>query len=1016
MKRMPLSSILFVSLTILILVSIEHITINAEAAPSTTLYVGGAGPGNYTSIQAAIDNASSGDTIYVYNGTYYENIYINKSVNLVGENREGVIINGSGVGDVIFINGTNWVNISNFTITSSGSQSGDAGIEIYHSTHVHIRNVNISGNEIGIHIEYSSYNTISNNLLVANRDKAILLTGANIPSYYSNNNIISNNIVSNNLGGGIYLGPYCEKNSITGNSCTHNRYDGIQIAGSGVTQQNTIDKNNVSNNARHGIYLLSNNNTITNNICNHNGVYGIYFEGADYNYLNNNSFSYNQHGIYINTNSNNNNISDAICYSNTQAAIYLRDAQDNIIWSSICSSNFYGVVIENTTNTTIMHTKIVSNTEGVKVFGVISGVSIHYCNISHNTLYGVNNSVNVIVDAEHNWWGDSSGPYDPSNDTATGGLYNPNGQGDNVTDYVDYYPWWDSPTGAVPPEIVDNTPGFATTGDAFTFNASVTDNVGVAGVYVEYWYDAGAHTNVSMSNVAGSYWEYSIVVADTLDTLYYVISAVDGSGNWNNSGVGSVAITDNDSPVISNVQDNPDPQEYGGWVNITCSVTDNIGVNVVKVNITYPDGSYINVTMSGSYYYNASYSMLGTYSYFIWANDTSGNSAVSGIYTFTIVEYDKTPPITVCHLSGVMGKNGWYIDEVIVWLNATDDLSGVNVTYYRVDKSDWKIYTAPFIITTDKEHVISFYSIDNAGNIENVKTKTVKIDGTPPWTEIILEGNQSNGWFVSDVLLGFIAQDSCSGVKTIFYKLDDSEWSEYEDVIRVKDEGKHVVWYYAMDKAGNIETLKQATFWIDKNPPFLRIIYPTGGEIVSGSIVIKWFAEDISNLSIDIFYSNDGGTTWHLIADGLNNTGSFIWDTTTVPDGVSYLVKIYATDEAGHTNESMSNYTFIIYNNVLSLELLKPTNGIYIFDRFIFPIKNKTIIIGKITVIASASSGLGVEKVEFYIDNEAAYITYKEPYVWTWDSFAIGFYEIKVIAYDMIKEKEREIRVWIINI
>ena len=42
-----------------------------------TLYVGGTGAGNYTKIQDAIDNASAGDTIRVFNGVYNENIFIN---------------------------------------------------------------------------------------------------------------------------------------------------------------------------------------------------------------------------------------------------------------------------------------------------------------------------------------------------------------------------------------------------------------------------------------------------------------------------------------------------------------------------------------------------------------------------------------------------------------------------------------------------------------------------------------------------------------------------------------------------------------------------------------------------------------------------------------------------------------------------------------------------------------------------------------------------------------------------
>jgi len=91
-------------------------------------------------------------------------------------------------------------------------------------------------------------------------------------------------------------------------------------------------------------------------------------------------------------------------------------------------------------------------------------------------------------------------------------------------------------------------------------------------------------------------------------------------------------------PEIKNITDNPDPQEAGGYVNISCDVTDNVGVNDVKVNITFPDGSYLNESMlGGSYYYNSSYVQVGSYDYFIWANDTSDNANISAVYSFTIM-------------------------------------------------------------------------------------------------------------------------------------------------------------------------------------------------------------------------------------------------------------------------------------------------------------------------------------------------------------------------------------------
>jgi len=101
---------------------------------------------------------------------------------------------------------------------------------------------------------------------------------------------------------------------------------------------------------------------------------------------------------------------------------------------------------------------------------------------------------------------------------------------------------------------------------------------------------------------------------------------------------------DTTPPEISNVDANPDPQETGGYVNITCDVTDNTEVGIVKVNITYPDSSTHNETMLvGSYYYNNTYSQVGTYNYYIWAEDTNSNSDVSTGHSFTINDLSSCP-------------------------------------------------------------------------------------------------------------------------------------------------------------------------------------------------------------------------------------------------------------------------------------------------------------------------------------------------------------------------------------
>jgi len=73
-------------------------------------------------------------------------------------------------------------------------------------------------------------------------------------------------------------------------------------------------------------------------------------------------------------------------------------------------------------------------------------ISVSDSDISGNVSYGINNIVDSnIVNAEYNWWGDITGPYDGSDDRGTGGYYNPDGLGDQVSDYVDYIPWFLDP-------------------------------------------------------------------------------------------------------------------------------------------------------------------------------------------------------------------------------------------------------------------------------------------------------------------------------------------------------------------------------------------------------------------------------------------------------------------------------------------------------------------------------------------------------------------------------------------
>ena len=126
MKRIIITGIVFILIFSVFTTGSNKMSILNNG---NVLYVGGTGPGNYSKIQDAIDNASDGDTIFVYDDSspYYENLVINKSIKLIGENRETTIIDGMEKGYVIKINAEN-ITISNFKIRNGAPKKWGIGI------------------------------------------------------------------------------------------------------------------------------------------------------------------------------------------------------------------------------------------------------------------------------------------------------------------------------------------------------------------------------------------------------------------------------------------------------------------------------------------------------------------------------------------------------------------------------------------------------------------------------------------------------------------------------------------------------------------------------------------------------------------------------------------------------------------------------------------------------------------------------------------------------------------------
>jgi len=139
------------------------------------------------------------------------------------------------------------------------------------------------------------------------------------------------------------------------------------------------------------------------------------------------------------------------------------------------------------------------------------------------------------------------------------------------------------------------------------------------------------------------------------------------------------------------------------------------------------------------------------------------------------ISYDlnTTGPVTNIYFDppNPDGFNNYYISNVTVTLNATGDFE-VNTTYYRINSGNWRIYENPFVLSEDgNEILIEFYSVDDHGNIEEVKSSEINIDKTTPQMDLLWEVYEEDGIFWIGITAD--AFDDCSGMNKVEFFIND---------------------------------------------------------------------------------------------------------------------------------------------------------------------------------------------------------------------------------------------------
>ncbi len=465
------------------------------------------------------------------------------------------------------------------------------------------------------------------------------------------------------------------------------------------------------------------------------------------------------------------------------------------------------------------------------------------------------------------------------------------------------------------PATTDDAPA-GWTASPVTVTLSPTDASGTSGVaQTHYKVDGGSwQTGTSVAVPAPA--DHS---SDGVHTITY--RATDNAGNVESDRTALVRI---DTTAPATTDDAPADWQSTA-VTVTLSTGDGAGSGVALTEYKVDGGSFTTGT-SVSIPAPADHSNDGVHTITYRSTDAVGNAEADRTAT---VRVDTTAPTTIDDAPA-----GWSNGPVLVTFTADDGAgtSGVAQTEYEVDGGSFATGSS-VSVSTAGVHTVTYRSTDAAGNVEAHRTATVRIDTTSPSTTDDAPG----GWQRTPVTVTLAPADAGgSGLAGTTYRVDGGSWQSGTSVsigapADHSNDGTHTITYRSTDAAGNVEADRTATARIDTRTPASSASFPAAGASYTaagwsagcaGSGGLCGTASDtgagLQQIEASIQRSSDN-TYWNGLAfsgavESLRlATGTSSWGYAlplpALEDGVTYSVRVVATDLAGNV-ESSSAFSF----------------------------------------------------------------------------------------------------------
>jgi hypothetical protein len=636
------------------------------------------------------------------------------------------------------------------------------------------------------------------------------------------------------------------------------------------------------------------------------------------------------------------------------------------------------------------------------------------------------------------------------------------------------------------PKITLNYPiGGEVLNGEIDINATVTDsdnNIDLTGVRFYYSTDRSTWTLIGNDPTPelGKFYTRSWDTTTVNDNVYYIkvdVADLDLNDRWDTS---DGFIVDNQYPPTAEIH-NPHQDEviFGQYqINTTGfdspmdtiggGIDENLGMQfyLSSDNATWELlGNDNSTPTDGQYQFELDTTSLVDGRYWIKVNVSDiDNTIVGDLVGFEIDNPSRVPilellyPTNQTELSGVIdlqasafdmdndinssGVTFYYSNDEVNWVYINNDSNPYNNIIYAVSWDTGTVNDGWYWVKTFVNDTtgLSATNISNKLKIQNTyrNPPTVKVTypngGEEVQLNVVLEADAydfDDNLNIDEGVKFSYSSDKINWILIGYEKNPDKDDQNHYtltwNTLKVPD-GRY--WLNASAKDTSLLTgwdHSDEPFFLHNvqlNPPFLNVVTPNGGEMLSGNIALNAHAGDLED-NIDLngvsFYYTADKKNWTFIDNALKPASpdpvspkmysyELDWDTTKVEDG-KYWLKAVATDTDGFSGEDISDGPFFIHNNQNNspnVKVIYPNGGEVL--------KGKTILHG---TGLDLENNIDASGLKFYYSNDAKITwhlignqsngvpqlenTMENLFEFSWDTNSVpdGFYWLKVEAVDL---------------